>query len=619
MCGVFGWVGKARIESGALKRGLDALIHRGPDGRGAWRTDLHGGGEVALGHTRLSIIDIAGGGQPFFSHDRRFVVSFNGEIHNYIELREMLLARGGQFDTESDTEVLLEAYRAWGVDCLSRLRGMFAFALYDIEAKRLILARDPFGKKPLFLSDIAGGVAFSSEIAPLLDLSGIERRLNQTVISDYLLNRYAPGPETFFQDVRKLPPGHFATYENGALTERRYFTPPLAEVRPGPMSRGDAVSVFRALLETAVRRRLRSNAPYGVYLSGGLDSSVIAAMMAREVGGVKAFSAGFDGPAHCELPYAQRTAARLGADHETLTVTAEDFARHWPDAVRHRGAPVSEASDIPILMLSRAARSSVKMVLTGEGADELLAGYPKHRAERWIGGYHMVIPSALHRRLIDPTIRRLPYDQRRLKILFRVLSERDPARRARLWFASGSVNEVAALTGRPLQAADDPRVASRSALRDLMLADQTAWLPDNLLERGDRMTMAAGIEGRAPFMDVDLAALVARFPDKLLFDRRGGKAILRAVAKDLLDDKTLNRRKVGFRTPVGDWFRGPLKPMLRDLVCGEGASVRYLLDGVVIDRMLEEHLARRIDHTDMLWTIANLELFLREHRLDVGE
>ncbi len=596
---------------------MDALAHRGPDGRGAWRTRMRTGGEVALGHVRLSIIDIDGGAQPLISHDGRFVISFNGEIYNYVELRATLRARGCRFVTDSDTEVLVEAYRIWGVEALNRLRGMFAFAIYDVETERLVLARDPFGKKPLFLAEIAGGVAFSSEIPPLLDLPGVGRRLNHDVVGDYLLSRYAPGPETFFHGVRKPRPGHYAAYEQGVLTERRYFTPPLAEVRPQAKSREDAVSAFGAALETAVKRRLRSDAPYGVYLSGGLDSSVIAALMAREVRVFKAFSAGFEDPAHSELPHARRVADRLGAQHEMLTVTAVDFARHWPEAVRHRGAPVSEASDIPILMLSQAARSRAKMVLTGEGADELLAGYPKHRAERWIGAYHAVISSALHARLFDPLLRRLPYDQRRWKILSRALGEGDAARRARLWFASGSAAEVQRLTGRSLMESGAAPIGP-SALRDVMLADQTSWLPDNLLERGDRMLMAAGIEGRMPFMDVDLATLVASFPDTLLFDRRGGKAILRAVAKDLLDEETLNRRKVGFRTPIGDWFRGPLKAMLRELLCGECASVRRLLDGAAIDRMLDEHFARRVDHTDMLWTVANLELFLREHRLDAG-
>ena len=619
MCGVFGWATPRPLADEVMQRGLDALAHRGPDGQGVWRTTARSGGEIALGHTRLSIIDIAGGAQPLVSHDRRFAISFNGEIYNYRELRETLRARGCRFLTESDTEVLVEAYRIWGVSALTRIRGMLAFALYDTREERLILARDPFGKKPLYLANVAGGLAFSSEVAPLLDLPGMARRLNRHVIGDYLLNRYAPGPQTFFQGVRKLPPGCFAIYEKGVLTEQRYFTPPLAKTTPLAIPRGDAVQAFSVALETAVRCRLRSDAPYGVYLSGGLDSSVIAALMAREVGVVKAFSAGFEQSKHCELSHAYRVARRLGAEHQALTVTAADFARHWPEAARYRDAPVSEASDIPILMLSQTAKASVKMVLTGEGADELLAGYPKHRAERWIGRYHTVFPPALHRRLIDPIIRRLPYDQRRAKILSRAMGEGDAARRARLWFASADFGAVERLSGCTLDLRGGAETADRSALRQVMLADQTAWLPDNLLERGDRMLMAAGIEGRMPFTDVDLAVLVAGFPDKLLFDRRGGKALLRAAAKGLVDEETLNRRKVGFRTPIGDWFRGQLKPMLCDLVSGEASSVRRLLDGAAIDRMLDDHFARLTDHTDMLWTVANLELFLREHRLDVSD
>jgi len=617
MCGVVGWVTSRPLDPAVMDGALGALAHRGPDGRGSWRGISADGGEVALGHTRLAIIDADGGAQPFFSHDRRFVVSFNGEIYNFIELRDELRARGCCFVTRSDTEVLVEAWRVWGMDCLPRLRGMFAFALYDAQTRALVLARDPFGKKPLFLADIQGGMAFASEIAPLLDLPGMERRLNLDGLGDYLHRRYAPGPVSFFKGVRKVLPGHVAIFAGGALEERRYFTPPLAATASKPVPFADAAAMFRAGLEEAVRLRLLSDAPYGVYLSGGVDSSVIAALMARQVGQVRSFAVGFEDAAYCEAHWAERVAARLGARHEALIVTARDFADHWACAVRHRGAPVSKSSDVPILMLSRAASLSVKMVLTGEGADELLAGYPKHRAERWIAAYHGVVPPLAHRALLDPVVQRLPYGARRLKILSRALSEPDVQARSSLWFANGDRRSVNDLLGHDPVATRARRLTPLASLRQIMLADQTGWLPDNLLERGDRMMMAAGVEGRMPFMDANLAALTASFPDRLLFDRRGGKAILRAAAADLLDAETLNRRKVGFRTPVGDWFRGELRPMLLDLLSGEGSQVRRLVDGAAIDRMLAEHLPRRVDHTGMLWTLANLELFLREYRLDV--
>ncbi len=619
MCGVFGWATPRPLPGDLLERGLERLAHRGPDGRGGWRGRTARGGEIALGHTRLAMVDAAGGAQPLWSHDRRFVVSFNGEIYNDGELRETLIAHGRRFLTRSDTEVLVEAWRTWGEGCLARLRGMFAFALYDTLTERLVLARDPFGKKPLFLADVMGGVAFASEVAPLLALPGVERRLNAAALGDYLFRRYVPGPESLFQGVRKLPPGSVAVFEKSALTYRRYYVPPLAETRPRAMSLGQAVEAFRPALEQAVALRLRAEAPAGLYLSGGLDSSVVAALMARRCGRLQSFAAGFDEAAYSEAAHAARVAAQLGVDHQALIVTVEDFARHWPAAVRHRGAPVSEASDIPMLMLSMAARERVKAVLTGEGADELLAGYPKHRVERWSAYYHALVPPGLHRRTVDPLVRRLPYGARRLKIASRALGVGDPAERGRLWFANGDAATVGGLTGRPLRHPRAEASSLLSPLRQIMLADQMGWLPDNLLERGDRMLMAAGIEGRAPFMDTGLAALTATFPDRLLFDRRGGKAILRAAATDLLDPRTLNRRKVGFRTPVGDWFRGALKPILRELIGPGDAGVRKLLDGAAMDRMLEAHLARRCDHTDMLWTLANLELFLREYGLEVEQ
>ncbi len=617
MCGVFGWATPRPAPE--ADRWLDAasaaLGHRGPDGAGRWRARTRDGGEIALLHRRLALVDPAGGAQPFTSGDGRYVVSFNGEVYNHVELREELRGCGCRFRTGADTEVLIEAWRVWGEDALPRLRGMFAFALYDKIAQRLTLARDRFGKKPLHLMATMGGLAFASEPQALLSLPGAPRRFNVEALPDLLLRRYVPGDRTLFEGVRRLTPGTVATLSKGRFIERRWARPPLAEVRPRAADRAAAEAALAQTLETAVRLRLRADAPAGVFLSGGLDSSTIAALAARHVSVLRTYAAGFAETGLSEAPHAARVAERLGARHETLIVSPEAFARRWPDAVRARGAPVGEASDIPLLMLAETASAAVKIALTGEGADEVFYGYPKHRAERWTPAYHALIGPAAHRRLVEPLVRRLPLAGRRARIAAGVLGEGDPAARAVLWFANGSPAEIAALCGRA-PGVDRCETAGLSSLRAALLTDQSDWLANNLLERGDRMLIAAGVEGRAPFLDAEVAALAARIPDALHFDGRGGKALVRGAARSWLDAETLGRRKAGFRTPVGDWFRGPLRPMLDDLLRAPEAAVRRLLVPAEIDRRLAEHGARRVDHTAMLWTIANLELFMRAHRME---
>jgi asparagine synthase (glutamine-hydrolysing) len=616
LCGIFGWATTRPVPEAdqVLRRALSSLAHRGPDGSGTW-FEHAAGGEIAFGHRRLAIIGIATGHQPLFSHDDRFAITFNGEIYNYIELRELLVAKGHRFNTDSDTEVVLEAYRAWGNDCLSRLRGMFAFALYDRRERTLLLARDPFGKKPLYCADLPGGFAFSSEIRPLIEMPGVRTGLNLGVLGEYMLSRYVSGPATFFEGVRKLPPGCCLVLRDGVRSETRYFTPPFAQRRPRSMTMREAVARFAPALEEAVRIRMRSEAPFGAYLSGGLDSSLIVALMTRHSAGpVTTFSVGFEDASISEHAFGRIAAEQFRTDHHELIVSSSQFFETWADAVWHRGAPVSEPADIPILLLSRAARSHVKMVLTGEGADELLGGYPKYRAERYIGLYQACVPPGLHRRLIDPLVRALPYRWRRVKILSRALTARSPDERAQVWFASETPDLLSALLPSSSPPPKQPRLLCPDWIaggRRLQLLDQQSWLPDNLLERGDRMMMAGSIEGRMPFMDAELAAVVADFPDSVLSHGRG-KLVARQMAKDLLDRRILERSKNGFRVPVGAWFRTEQREAIRELLDSRASHVREILDGKVLRQLLEEHMSARQNHEKVLWTIANLEMFLRQ-------
>ncbi len=620
MCGIFGWAARHSPDrpDARLARALERLQHRGPDGATTW-TGQVGSHAVAFAHRRLAIIDIAGGRQPFFSHDGRFALCYNGEVYNYVELKAELLARGHAFTSDSDTEVVIEAWRAWGRDALPRLRGMFAFALADLQAGEVVLARDAFGKKPLFLTDLPdGGIAFSSEIAALIDADLIEARLDRSALANYLVARYVPGPGTLFQGVRKLNPGSCLLIGPQRTEAHRFFVPPFATVRPEPMGQAEADAAFAETLDEAVRLRMRSDAPFGAYLSGGLDSSVIVALMQRHSAHpTRTFSVGFDVPGASELTYAAAVARDLGTQHEEHEIGADSFFDLLPEATRLRGAPVSEPSDLPILALSRAAGRKVKMVLTGEGADELLSGYPKYKAEPLVGLSRSLLGGRVSQ-LAAPALRAMPLGRQRASVLARAVGEPDAMRRGELWFASLSHAEAAVLAGRelsPVILAELADMPPGSPARRLQLIDQLTWLPDNLLERGDRMMMGGSVEGRMPFMDVELAKLVARMPDRYLSGHPRGKAILRRYAQGLIDPRVIARPKVGFTVPIGAWLMNGHGEIIDDLLTSEASVTRRLLDPAGVDRIVEEFRSGRDRLVKKLWALLSLEVFLREYRL----
>ena len=619
MCGIFAWVlaGTKRLDRDTLVRITDLMSHRGPDGAGYWLGDSDDGiHQIALGHRRLSIIDIQGGVQPMWSSDHSIGLTFNGEIYNYIELRKELIELGHTFQTSSDTEVVIEAYRAWGPAAIARFRGMFAFALWDKIEQRLVIGRDPFGKKPLFLAEMDGAWLFSSEIEPIMQFPGIDRSLDHLALQEYLLNRYVPGPFTLFQAVTKLPPGCYAVWQAGKLSVTRYFVPPFATTVPDITNFSDAVHMFKETFEDSVRIRMRSDAPFGAYLSGGVDSSAVVATMVRQSSErVRTFSVGFQETKYSELDFARAIAERYETDHHEVVVDPESFMEQWPTAVLRRGAPVSEPADIAILLLSKMASHSVKMVLTGEGSDELMGGYPKHRAEPWIELYHRIMPDVVHSHMIGPAIQALPYAMRRAKILAMAAGERELTNRMRVWFGGISVEERDALMGcsPPIEPREPYPFSATigSSARRTLFFDQTSWLPDNLLERGDRMMMAGSVEGRMPFMDTELAMLVARFPDKFLIGKAKGKVVLRAAMDKILPSDILFRKKVGFRVPVGEWFRGAYKEFVRDTLLSESSQLNRICDFAVVQRLVSRHLEGRANNEKILWSLVNLELFLQ--------
>lgn len=617
MCGIAGFIGQNRGDAQSrIAQMTDTLAHRGPDDSGAFTgTASHGTLEVALGHRRLAIIDLASGHQPMTDESGRIQLVFNGEIYNYRGLRGELQNRGHSFSTNSDTEVLLRAYQEFGSRCVEHISGMFAFALWDVRTETLFLARDRFGKKPLFVAQSAGSIAFASEIKALLAYSPSISAIDTEAVWDYLAYRYVPGPATLFQGIRKLPPGAWLEWRAGRMKEQRYYSPPDGQPRAQTPVPVDPVGAFLERLDRSVERRMVSDVPFGAFLSGGIDSSAVVALMTRHSAmPVSTFSVGFREARYSELAYARVVAQAFGTQHHELTISEDDVMTHLPEAIRYRDAPVSEPSDIPILLLSREAARSVKMILTGEGSDETLGGYPKHVFERYAALYQH-LPHSLRDTIVAPLVRTLPYRYRRVKTAIANLGLDSWQERMPSWFGALAPAERVRLAPdlqpkHPSGLQECP--ANRNtALRRILYFDQTSWLPDNLLERGDRMTMAASLEARMPFLDHELAEFVSSLPDRYRVRGMQTKWILRQAMRRVLPDSILNRPKVGFRVPVNEWFRGKMRTYLCDHLTDQASLTRAYYQRNELERILAEHLDGRQNHEKLLWSLLNLELWHR--------
>ena len=613
ICGVFNFGTKAPADGVALKRAAAAMVHRGPDDEG-----FHLDGELGLGNRRLSIIDLPGGHQPLANEDQTLWITFNGEIYNYQELRADLISRGHQFRTSSDTETLVHLYEQFDIAALDALRGMFAFALWDSRRHRLMLARDRLGVKPLFYRLEPGRLVFASELRALRELAERPLEVEPQSVYDFFGFRYIPAPHTFYRDVQKLLPGHYLLADSNGVTTRAYWDVPPEEegARKAPAVAQEVLD----LLRESVRLRLIADVPLGVFLSGGTDSSAVVALMA-ELGArpLRTFSVGFDDPAYTELPYARVVARRYATEHQELVVRPEHLSDELPRLVTFRDEPVAEPTDVALYLISRLASRSVKVVLAGEGGDELFAGYPKYAADR-LSGLVSALPQEVIRRLTSW----LPYRQRRVKLALEALSIRDEAERSATWFASFSREERQDLFSPDFLAQIDPahparvfesyleKARDRSPLKRMLYADLKIWLPDNLLLRGDHMTMAASIEERVPFLDHKLVELAARVPTALLTRGFRTKVLLKRALRPYLPPETLQRPKVGFAVPVGEWFRGPLKSLVADLVLSPESRARGYFRAANMERFVQEHFDGVYDRQKQLWAMVNFELWARQ-------
>ena len=623
MCGIAGYFSTSAREdlSRPLHRMTDAIAHRGPDDVGYFESVTSDGrGRVGLGHRRLSIIDLSTGHQPLGNADGSVQIVFNGEIYNFETLRVELTGRGHVFRTRSDTEVIVHAYEEWGTDCVLRLRGMFAFAIWDARRGRLFLARDRFGKKPLFVHSRNGILLFASEIKALLQFPGLAPRVNHAALWDYFRYRYVPAPATLFADVRKLMPGSWMLCDANGTSESTFYLPPDGACLQEAPDCPDPVGRFLEILEESVRIRMISDVPFGAFLSGGIDSSAVVGLMARHSRlPVKTFSVGFSAAAYSELQHARTIAELFRTEHHELVVSQVHLLEHLPALTRFRDAPVAEPSDIPIYLLAREAHRTVKMVLTGEGSDELLGGYPKHVYDRYAAPYQR-LPSWLRHGVIEPSIQALPYRFRRAKTAIVNLGIESRAKRMPRWFGAltdDGCAELLTIPPPPEGAQAEPlRIEpGDSPLRAILYFDQTSWLPDNLLERGDRMTMGASIEARMPFLDHELAAFVSALPDAWRVRGFTTKRVLRLAMRRLLPPRILQRPKIGFRVPVNEWFRTSMRDYLLAHLTGTNSRTRDYYRQEQLRQVLEEHINGRQNHEKLLWSLLNLEIWHREFNL----
>ncbi|WP_067570851.1 asparagine synthase (glutamine-hydrolyzing) [Nocardia acidivorans] len=604
MCGI---VGVRRFDGGPVSKELlsdmsAALHHRGPDDHGLWCD-----GPVGFAHTRLSIIDLAASAQPMTGARGTTHLTFNGEILNYRELRSGL---DYPFTSRGDTEVLLGLYERYGPAGVSRLRGQFAYALHDSETGETHLFRDRLGILPLYYYATETLFAFASEIKALYPV--IERPAVDTAsLHDFLAHRSVPAPYTFIEGVRKVPQGHHLVVRaDGSIHTEAYWRLP-RDADALDISPAAAVELLDEALRASVRDALVADVPVGAYLSGGVDSSLICALVAAERGGagLHTFSAGFGDERVDETHWARMAAKIVGSTHHETVITANDFQENWARLSWHRDSPLSEPADVAVYGLARLAREQVKVVLSGEGSDELFGGYPKYgfaRATR-LGG---VVPKGPLRLLEQ----RLPANQARLTVALRALSEPSYAERMRGWFAPfTSLERDRLLGGPPARTVLDPYLNGRGdSLRRMLYADTHTWLADNLLERGDRMSMAASLELRPPFLDHRVAELAFRLPSSVKV--RGGttKWIVKELARHHLPVNLVDRPKVGFKVPLDEWFRGHLREMAFDLLDGPSSFVGSHFDRGAVRRLLDGHTSGARDEQPRIWTLLSLEVWHRE-------
>ncbi|MFM9115706.1 MAG: asparagine synthase (glutamine-hydrolyzing) [Planctomycetota bacterium] len=634
MCGITGSVWREpryAVDEGTLSRMTDQLRHRGPDDLGLYQREIvtrppyDSVPGVALGFRRLAIIDLVTGKQPLANEDNSIWVVFNGEIYNFEDLRRRLEAAGHTFRTHSDTETIVHLYEDEGVNCFQHLNGMFAIAIWDANKRRLVLGRDRLGEKPLFYHATADRLVFASELKSLLQAPAIPREIDPNAIDEYLTYQYVPHPNSIWKGIRKLPPGYRAVWQDGRVEVDAYWQPDFSQV--GNWTEAAAIERARELIPQAIQSRMRSDVPLGAFLSGGTDSSLVVALMQQfSSRPVQTFTIGFPVKEYDETHYARLVAEHLGTDHHEFQVTPSAI-EILPRLAWHYDEPFADSSAIPTWYVSQHTRNHVTVALTGDGGDELFAGYSRYRAvalgksiDRW----------PLLRALIGAKVwQRIPGSARqkslgrRLK-RFSEAIRREPCARYLDWISIFTESRRAMLYREDFVAQlgeSDPasfleRAWQRSGKRDPVtaasLADLVTYLPGDLMTKVDIASMAHSLECRQPLLDHHVVEFAASLPVELKYRRGRGKWLLRAAFGDLLPSEIWTRRKMGFGVPLGYWFRHELRSIMLDTLTGPHVRSHQYLRSESIQRLIDEHLSAAYDHSHRLWALMMLELWLQK-------
>ncbi|MBS0159874.1 MAG: asparagine synthase (glutamine-hydrolyzing) [Nitrospira sp.] len=631
MCGIYG---EFNLQGACLtghyaQKATDVISHRGPDDGVVWH-----GGRIILGMRRLSIIDLPGGMQPIWNEDHTCCVVYNGELYNFCELRKELEAFGHLFRTDSDTEVIVHAYEQWGVDCLRRFNGMFGFALWDSHTQQLMLARDRIGEKPLYYYCDRDRLVFASEIKAILADPAVSRNVNLKGLSNFLAFGHAMAPETIYRQIFKLLPGHFLLAKDGGFSIHEYW-----DVGDEPQHPSDAfhdeervAQWILDILDDSVRRRMVADVPVGAFLSGGVDSSAIVALMKRHATGpVKTFSLGFKiGGAYNELSDARQVAQALGTDHYELEVGHEDLVHTLQTLVYHYDEPFGDAAGFPVYLLSRFAREHVKVVLAGDGADELFGGYRRYAYDR-LAPYYSKLPQVVTSQWIPRMLQHLPRF-RRIKRTLKTLPLKDPARRYASWlmlFTPDMQRELLQPTVMSDLMEYDPQMPYSKYYRELstatasdhsnrlMYIDLKTLLPDAYMEKVDKAAMACGLETRLPFLDPRLVELACQIPSRYKVRGLSTKLILKQAVRGVVPESVLRKPKHGFAVPTDQWFQGHLRDFLFEILLDERTRARGYFNMSFIEQLWREHHEGQHVWNVHLWLLMNFELWHRTY-LDNG-
>lgn len=625
MCGICGVINldlQEPLNPANLVKMTGALRHRGPDDEGFYVE-----GPVGFGHRRLAIIDLATGKQPIANEDGTIWIVCNGEIYNYQELRQGLLKAGHLFSSASDTEVILHAYEMYGPDCVNRLNGMFALAIWDWGRRRLLLARDRAGIKPLYYTKSPGVFLFGSELKAILEHPAIERRLDLTALQQYLSLEYVPTPRTIFTGINKLPPGHTLILEpsRDQASVQSYWDMSLARSEGrGAQRIEDYLTEFKDIFTGVIRQELTADVPVGVLLSGGLDSSAIAAQAAKLASRkVQSFTVAFEDPSFDESRQARRLAKYLGSEHFEITLTANKMLDLVPRLADFIDEPLGDSSFIPTFLLSEFTRQQVKVALGGDGGDELFAGYSTLQAHRLMRPYQVLVPEWLRGYLADRLINYLPVTFDNISLDFRLRrflqgQTSPPLLRHHFWLGSFTSQQKRLLlkteTGSPngvesLILAHGRHSGAREILNQILYCDMKLYLEGDILPKVDRASMANSLEVRVPFLNHRMLEFASRLPLRFKLHGLTRKYLLRQAFKDLLPPAVLHRSKKGFNMPVARWLTGPLRPLAEDLFSEKRLQRGGLFNAKYVQTLLHEHLSRRQDHRKLLWTLLVFELW----------